>query len=106
MQRADAALGNPFLSPEFAAAVGRFRPRARVAVLTDGAAVSGFFPFERRRLGVGVPLGAGLTDCQGLMHAQGLEWDARGLLRGCGMSVFHFDHLEQQQQAAKRICAS
>ena len=98
MQRSDPALRNPFLSPEFAASVGRFRPSARVAVLTEGAEVAGFFPFEKRRLGVGVPIGAGLSDCQGLVHARGFEWDARELLRGCGISAFHFDHLAQEQR--------
>jgi len=98
MQRRDPAQGNPFLGPEFAAAVGRFRPDARVAVLSDGPAVIGFFPFEKHRLGVGVPIGAGLTDCQGLVHVAGLEWDARELLRGCGISAFFFDHLAQEQR--------
>ena len=69
MQRRTPALANPFLSPEFSIAVGRVRPAARVAVLTDGQDITGFFPFERRRLGVGVPIAAGLTDCQGLIHA-------------------------------------
>lgn len=94
----NAALGNPFLSPEFAVAVGRFRPGARVAVLSEGPTVTGFFPFEKRKLGVGVPIGAGLTDCQGLVHAPGFEWDPRELLRGCGISVFQFDHLAQEQR--------
>lgn len=98
MQRRDPAQGNPFLSPEFAAAIGRVRPGARVAVLSDGACVTGFFPFEKRPLGVGVPIGAGLTDCQGLVHAPGFEWDARDLLRQCGVSVFYFDHLAQEQR--------
>ena len=106
MQHSDAALGNPFLSPEFAVAVGRFRPSARVAVLTDGPALAGFFPFERRRLGLGVPIGAGLTDCQGVVHARGFEWDARELLRGCGISAFHFDHLAQEQRPFQRWVAA
>ena len=64
MQRKTGSLANPFLCPEFAVAVGSFRPGARVAVLADGPEIVGFFPFERRRLGVGVPIGAGLTDCR------------------------------------------
>ena len=83
MQRATAALANPFLSPEFTLAVGRFRPGVRVAVLTDGQAVAGFFPFERRRLGAGVPICAWPgTLCQGLIHAPGVEWEPQELLRG------------------------
>ena len=102
MQRTTACLANPFLSPEFAITVGRFRPGARVAVLSDGPSIIGFFPFERRRLGVGVPIGAGLTDCQGLVHAPGVEWDPRELLRACRVAVWQFDHLAQDQRPFER----
>jgi CelD/BcsL family acetyltransferase involved in cellulose biosynthesis len=100
------ALGNPFLSPEYTQAVGRFRPGARVAVLTEGGSIAGFFPFERRRLGMGVPIGSGLSDCQGLVHAPGFEWDPRQLLRGCGLSAFAFDHLTAAQQPFGRHVAA
>jgi CelD/BcsL family acetyltransferase involved in cellulose biosynthesis len=93
MQRSTSSLGNPFLSPEFAIAVDQFRPDARVAVLSDGPSIAGFFPFERRSLGSGVPIAAGLTDCQGLIHTPGLEWDPRQLLRACRLSAWRFDHL-------------
>ncbi len=102
MQRSDPAQRNPFLSPEFAAAVGRHRPGARVAVLSEGGDIAGFFPFEKHRLGVGLPIGAGLTDCQGVVHAAGFGWDARDLLRGCGLAVFHFDHLAADQESFRR----
>jgi CelD/BcsL family acetyltransferase involved in cellulose biosynthesis len=106
MQRNTASLGNPFLCPEFAVAVGRYRPGARVAVLSDGPSVAGFFPFEKRRLGVGVPIGAGLTDCQGLIHAPGVDWDPRELLRGCHVSSWQFDHLVQDQRPFDRYVAA
>jgi CelD/BcsL family acetyltransferase involved in cellulose biosynthesis len=93
MQDRSAPLANPFLCPEFAQAVGRYRPSARVAVLSDGARPVGYFPFERRGLGVGMPIGAGLTDCQGMVSAPGTDWDAADLLTGCGLSAWHFDHL-------------
>ena len=97
MQRSTASLSNPFLSPEFTIAVGRFRPGARVAILTDGPSTAGFFPFEQRKLGAGAPIAAGLTDCQGVIHAPDVEWDARELLRACRISVWHFDHLVDGQ---------
>jgi CelD/BcsL family acetyltransferase involved in cellulose biosynthesis len=106
MQRVSASLGNPFLSPEFALAVGRFRPAARVAVLYDGPSVVGFFPFERRRLGAGVPIcGWPGTLCQGLVHAPGADWDPRDLLRGCQLSVWQFDHLVAGQKPFERYQA-
>ena len=78
-------LANPFLAPEFAVCVGRARPGARVAMLEEGPEVVGFFPYERGPFRVGRPIGAGLSDCQGLVHTPGLEWDPRELLRGAGL---------------------
>ena len=95
-------LANPFLSPDFAIAVGRRRPGTWVAVLYDGPDIVGFLPFERRRLGLGVPVAAGLTDLQGLVHAPGAEWDPRALLKACGVSAWQFDHLVAGQQPFER----
>lgn len=101
MQRETGTLANPFLCPEFAMAVDRFRPDARLAVLADGPAIVGFFPFQRRRFGVGVPIGAGLTDCQGLIHAPAVDWDPRELLRACKLNEWQFDHLVAGQAPFK-----
>ena len=98
MQRATPSLANPFLSPEFAMAVGRFRPGARVAVLTEGQSITGFFPFERRRLSTGAPICGWITACQGVIHAPGAEWDPQELLRGCRISAWRFDNLIADQQ--------
>jgi CelD/BcsL family acetyltransferase involved in cellulose biosynthesis len=98
MQRATPTLANPFLSPEFTVAVGRFRPGARVAVLSEGESIVGFFPFERKRLGMGVPIGGGLSHYQGLIHTPEAEWDPRELLRGCHLSAWRFDNLIVGQQ--------
>jgi len=106
MQRQTGSLASPFLCPEFAIAVGSLRPGARVAVLAEGPTIVGFFPFERRRLRIGVPIGAGLTDCQGLIHSPGLEWDARALLRACNMSVWQFDHLVEGQRPFERYAVT
>ncbi len=94
MQCLTPVLANPFLAPEFALAVGGFRPGARVAVLYDGQSLAGFFPFERRRLGAGVPIcGWPGTPGQGLVHAPGWDWDPRELLRKCRLTAWQFDHL-------------
>jgi CelD/BcsL family acetyltransferase involved in cellulose biosynthesis len=98
MQRATPALSSPYLSPEFAVAVGRLRPAARVAVLSDGHSITGFFPFERRRLGAGVPLCSWPAAPCGLIHAPGFDWDARELLRKCRLSAWQFDLLVAGQR--------
>lgn len=97
-QRSDPTFANPFLSPEFTVVTGRFRPQARVAVLSEGPEVKGFFPFERRGLGGGVPIAAGLTSCQGLVHAPEFDWDPRDLLRACGLAVWEFSSLVDGQR--------
>jgi CelD/BcsL family acetyltransferase involved in cellulose biosynthesis len=106
MQRKTESLASPFLCPEFAIGVDSFCPNARVAVLADGPDIVGFFPFQRRRLGVGVPIGYGINDCQGLIHAPGVEWDPRELLRACKMSVWQFDNLVEGQGPFERYAAA
>jgi CelD/BcsL family acetyltransferase involved in cellulose biosynthesis len=97
LQRATPALASPFMSPEFTRAVGRHRPAARVAVLSDGSGPVGYFPYEHHRLGLGLPIGSGLCDVQGLVHAPGLDWDVRALLRACGLRLWRYDHLTTGQ---------
>ncbi|MFF8293213.1 GNAT family N-acetyltransferase [Streptomyces sp. NPDC016309] len=97
MQEATPVLESPFLSPEFAQAVGNWRRGARVAVLSEAAGPVGFFPFECRPFGLGLPIGSGVCDCQGLIHDPGLEWDPVGLLRSCRLTLWRYDHLTQEQ---------
>ncbi|MFJ3672185.1 GNAT family N-acetyltransferase [Streptomyces sp. NPDC090106] len=95
--------GNPFLAPEFAAGVGGHRGGARVAVLHEGREPVGFFPYERNAFGVGTAIGLGLSDCQALVHRSGVTWDTGELLRACGLSVFEFDHLVDEQKPFGRF---
>ncbi|WP_432137967.1 MULTISPECIES: GNAT family N-acetyltransferase [unclassified Streptomyces] len=97
LQQSSPALASPFLSAQFAQAVGRQRPSARVAVLSDAAGPVGYFPFERHRLGLGMPIGSGLCDTQGLIHAPGLDWDVQELLRACRLYLWRYDHLTADQ---------
>jgi CelD/BcsL family acetyltransferase involved in cellulose biosynthesis len=93
MQQQTPSLASPFLTPEFTRAVGRAREDARVAVLQERHGIVGFLPFHRRRFGAGVPIGAGLSDAQALIHAPGVTWDPEEVLAGCGLAVWEFDHL-------------
>lgn len=92
-QAGDPTLASPFLSPEFATAVGRASDRARVAVLADATGVVGFLPFEDRRLGFGAALATGLSDIQGVVAPPGADIDLREVVRACGLRSFAFDHL-------------
>lgn len=90
-------LANPFLSPEFALAVGRCRRGVRIAVVREQGEPAAFFPFRRTAAGVGRAVGLGISDAQGLVHRPGFTWDARELLRACGLAVWEFDHLVEGQ---------
>ncbi|MGR3932532.1 GNAT family N-acetyltransferase [Streptomyces sp. BRA346] len=91
-------LANPFLSPEFALALGRCRGGVRIAVVREEGEPVAFFPFQRTRFGVGRAIGLGLSDAQGLVHRPGFQWDARELLQACGLAVWEFDHLVEGQK--------
>ena len=106
MQCQTSSLANPFLCPEFAIAVDNCRPGVRLAVLADGPTIVGFFPFERRRFGVGVPIAAGLTDSQGLIHAPAADWEPRELLSACKLTEWQFDHLVCGQQPFQRYVSA
>jgi CelD/BcsL family acetyltransferase involved in cellulose biosynthesis len=92
-------LDNPFLSLEFTLAVGRTRPETRVAVVEEGGRIVAFFPFERRSLGLGVPIGAGLSDCQAIICEPDIDLDVHELLAQCGLAAWRFDHLVGTQRA-------
>ncbi|MET8830308.1 GNAT family N-acetyltransferase [Streptomyces sp. NPDC004610] len=91
-------LANPFLAPEFALAVGRCRRGVRIAVVRDGGEPVAYFPFQRTAAGVGRAIGLGVSDAQGVVHRPGFTWDARELLRACGLAVFEYDHLVAGQR--------
>ena len=87
---------HPLLTPDFAAAVGRIRPGAGVAVLRAGDR-HGWLAFEPRGRGVGEVVGKGFTDVGGLPTEPGLpQPDYRQLLRACGLGVWRVVQADPQ----------
>ncbi|MEW2356193.1 GNAT family N-acetyltransferase [Spirillospora sp. NPDC029432] len=109
MQDADPGLANPFMSAGYAIAVDQVIAGARVAVLREGSGrITGFLPYELHGRASAGAIGGWLSLGQGLVHAPGLELDARELLRSCGLSAFAFGTLVPGQPwfdpyAAKRL---
>lgn len=99
--RSNPHLASPYFHPEFAQAVGEVRPDARVAVLEQDGEIAAFFPFQISRLGVGRPLGGGLSDYQGVIASQHARFDARELLTQAGLAIWEFDHLLAGQKPFK-----
>ncbi len=99
LQETNPALANPFFCPEFTLAVGEVRDDVFVGVMEDAGEVVGFFPFQRRAFGVGKPIAGPLSDYQGVIASPEIEWDASYLVRGCGLSLYDFDHMLASQNA-------
>jgi CelD/BcsL family acetyltransferase involved in cellulose biosynthesis len=98
VQRACSLARSPFFRPEFTLAVARLRD-VRVALLEDGGAVAGFFPFEVGRRRNGRPVGRPFSDYHGVVLDHDAELEPRALVRACGLTTWAFDHLPAAQVA-------
>jgi CelD/BcsL family acetyltransferase involved in cellulose biosynthesis len=91
--QAEQELLTPFLSPEYARAVGEVDAKARVGVLFDGQDVDGFLAFKRGAARAASAIGQGHCDAQSFLLRRDLEWDLAGVIRACGLDHWEFDHL-------------
>lgn len=92
LRAAHADFANPYFSPDFARAVAAVRKDVEIAILRDGDAPVGFFPFQRDGQH-GRPLAARATDYHAVVVDPRAKWSLQELLHGAGLSSFEFDHL-------------
>lgn len=97
LQTADPSLSSPFLCPEFTLAVAAVRGDVYVGILEHGGRVVGFFPHQRDRLAIGHPVGGCLNNLQSVVVRRDAEWDARQLIRECGLMAWTFSRLLASQ---------
>jgi CelD/BcsL family acetyltransferase involved in cellulose biosynthesis len=93
IQKDDSALASPFFCPQFTRIVASARDDVHVGVLEKDGRVFGFFPFQLGRLRAGVPVGWRISDYQGVVAEDGATWDAKDLIRACGLKTWEFDHV-------------
>jgi CelD/BcsL family acetyltransferase involved in cellulose biosynthesis len=93
IQQSDAALESPFFSPQFTRIVAVARDDVYVGVLEHDGRTVGFFPFQLGRWGAGRPVGWTISDYQGVVAERCAAWDAKELIRACGLKVWKFDHV-------------
>ncbi|HVU88294.1 MAG TPA: GNAT family N-acetyltransferase [Pirellulales bacterium] len=98
MQRANPMLASPYFCAEFTQATALARHDVEVAVLEIGGRPVGFFPYQRSRWNVGRSVAGRLSDFQAMICYPGLQYDPAAVLRGCGLSAWHFDHLLDPQR--------
>lgn len=98
LQESVPALDGPYFRPEYVRAVAAARADVEVAVLEDARGPAAFFPFQRARGDVGVPVGGRFSDFQAVIAPPELRWDPAALLRACRLRAFRFDHLLADQE--------
>ena len=98
LQCADSAFDSPYFRPEFTQAVASIRGDVEVGLLEQDGAWVGFFPFQRGRRNVALPVGGIVSDFQAVIVRKDVAWDVRQLLQGCKLSAWRFDHLIAAQE--------
>jgi CelD/BcsL family acetyltransferase involved in cellulose biosynthesis len=99
LQAANPDLKSPFFSPDFIRLVGSVRRNVEIAIIEDGGATVGFFPFERSAGSLARPVGDSLSDYHGLISAGEADATFTGaeLLRGCRLIAWDYARMPLSQ---------
>ena len=86
---------SPYFRFEFAETVARTRPDVRVAVIEENGETIGFFPHHTAHGGIVRPVGAPMSDYQGVIAAEPSRIARKALVRAAGGSALVFDNWHQ-----------
>lgn len=95
-QRTRPTLRSPFFRPEYSAIVARHLPAVRVVVVDHGDSPRALLPLQADAAGSARPVGAQLTDYQGIIGRDD-DLDVVELLRRAGLRSYRFDHVPVDQ---------
>ena len=99
IQAGNADLASACFSPEFTQVAAAVRKDARVAILEDAGRTVGYFPHHRLPMGICKPIGAGLSDFNGLIVESGVQCETSMLMKACGCRRYEFQHQLAGQEA-------
>lgn len=91
IQEAEPSLQSPFFRPEFTEIVAAARSDVAVAIVRQDEGEPAFFPFQRGPFARARPVGARLSDYQGIVASGEPSSGAPALLRSCGLRSWDFD---------------
>ncbi len=83
---------SPYLTPEWAQAVGQHRGDARVLIFRDGARAVGFLPVQRPDSAAAMPLGSPVCDYQALIGPAGARFDMSAAAEALGVGRIDFTY--------------
>lgn len=98
LQHQNINLSSPFFSPSFTQIVASTKINIEVAVIEEADGIKAFFPFERSEVGIGRPVGAGISDYHGLISSEEFRISPRLLLERTNLGRWSFDHLPISQR--------
>ncbi len=96
---AQQSLSSPYFSTKYFQAASKAIRNVQIAICEVNGEIAVFFPFQRRSLGIGKPVGGPFSDYHGVIARHGFRFDPRTLLQDCGLTAFDFDHLPADQFA-------
>lgn len=88
----DGTLLSPYFRFEFAETIAAVRPDARVAIFEDGSDVVGFFPHHLPNGGIARPIGAPMSDYQGVIAGDYSRFTPGGIVEATGASALVYDN--------------
>ncbi|MCR9197555.1 MAG: GNAT family N-acetyltransferase [Planctomycetaceae bacterium] len=91
---------SPYFQPDFTLAVAACRDDVRVAVISEGDHITGFFPFQQSG-SEARPVGGQLSDAHGVIHTADLELSYPQLMKQCGLTAWHY-HYQIAPQIPRR----
>lgn len=93
VQKQNPALDSCYFRPEFVRIVAQVRNDVEVAVIHEAGEPAGFFPFQRSKWNIGMPVGGKLSDFQAIIAPRNFNCSGEELVRRCQLSTWQFDHL-------------
>ena len=97
IQATDIDFVSPYFCPEFTQAVASIRDDVFIAIIEDNGSIVAFFPFQRKRFGIGMPVGGMLSDFHGIICEPGFSWSKDDLLKECGLVRWKYHYLLSKQ---------
>ena len=88
----DGRLISPYFHFEFTRTIGSARGDVRIAIIEDGGEVRGFFPHHAPHGGIVRPVGAPMSDYQGIIAPHDTQPDLNRLVRATGGSAIVFEN--------------
>lgn len=91
------ALSSPYFTAQFTKLVAEVRSDVFVGIIEESNKIMGFFPFQRKMMGRGIPVGEFFSDYQGFIVEKDLPFSPIEIIKAVGLSLWEFDHFLASQ---------